>query len=47
MASWLVRSAVLVALGMAIGVLNGCASTPDAGSEKEWGCKPFCSGFSA
>ena len=47
MASWLVRSAVLVALGIAIGVLSGCASTQDSESEKEWGCKPFCAGFSA
>ena len=47
MANWLVRSAMLVALGSAIGLLQGCASTQDTAPEKEWGCKPFCAGFSA
>ena len=52
MARWLWRGAVIAILAF---MFAGCASQgsgaapqkDDSGDEHDWGCKPFCSGFSA
>jgi hypothetical protein len=51
MARWLLRGAVIAMLAFTFAGCaadrSGAAPNKEDGDEHDWGCKPFCGGFSA